>query len=136
MSDYEWTPDLSVGDAAIDQDHRELFRLFHKLETADVSEGLLSEILGRLEGYAQSHFAREEELLRRVNYPHFDEHVKGHRLFIEWLEAVKSTYARSAETPFEIGETVNRFLGEWLIHHVRHEDMLYRDFLTPPGNGG
>lgn len=131
MSKTEWTPDLSVGDPDIDRDHQELFRLVHKLETADVSEGLLSEILGRLEDYARHHFAREEALLRQVNYPDYDAHVKGHRLFIEWLDAVRKSYARSAETPFEIGETVNQFLSDWLNHHVRHEDMLYRDHIGP-----
>lgn len=129
MTRTEWTPDLSVGDPAIDRDHQELFRLVHRLESADVSEGLLSEILGRLEDYARHHFAREEALLRQVGYPALEEHAKGHRLFIEWLDAVRRSYERSVESPFEIGETVNRFLSDWLTHHVRHEDMLYRDHI-------
>ncbi|MGC2857455.1 bacteriohemerythrin [Novispirillum sp. DQ9] len=129
MSRIEWTPDLAVGRDDIDADHRALFALFHRLETADLSDGLVAEIIGRLEDYARHHFAREEEMLRQVNYPDYDEHVKGHRLFIEWLDAVKRSYTRTVETPFEIGETVNHFLGEWLLHHVREEDMRYRDLV-------
>ncbi|KJS37829.1 MAG: hypothetical protein VR70_11545 [Rhodospirillaceae bacterium BRH_c57] len=135
MSAYEWTPDLSVGDAEIDHDHRELFRLFHLLEGGDPSEDLLGDIIGRLESYARTHFDREEALLRQYGYPDFDEHVKGHRLFIEWLDAVRNTYARSVETPFEIGATVNQFLGEWLVHHVQHEDLRYRDFIAAHKGG-
>lgn len=129
MSKTEWTPDLSVGDAAIDRDHQDLFRLVGDLQSADPSESLLGDAIARLEDYARHHFAREEAMLQQAGYPALQEHIKGHRLFIEWLDAVKGTYRRSVESPFEISETVNQFLAEWLLHHVREEDMAYRDHI-------
>ncbi|WP_029009677.1 bacteriohemerythrin [Azospirillum halopraeferens] len=130
MSTYEWRPDMSVGVPDIDAEHRELFRLLHTLEQADVAENVLSDIIARLEHYARDHFAHEEELMRRTGYPGYEEHVQRHRLFVEWLNAVKMSYERSVESSFEIGETVNAFLGRWLDEHVRTEDMRYRDHIA------
>ncbi|MGQ9367949.1 bacteriohemerythrin [Azospirillum sp. ST 5-10] len=129
MSTYEWRPELSVGAPDIDAEHQELFRLLHRLEAADVSEAVLSDIIDHLEHYARDHFAHEEALMRRWAYPGLDDHMRRHRLFAEWLNAVKMAYERSAETPFEIGATVNDFLGRWLVEHVQTEDMRYRDHI-------
>lgn len=130
MSAYEWTTALSVGEADIDDDHREMFRLLHALEDADLSENGLTDIIRRLESYAEHHFAREEALMRRHAYPDIEAHISLHRRFIEWMEAIKKAYGRSVESPFEIGETVNEFLGKWLVDHVQNADMLYRDFIA------
>lgn len=136
MSSYEWRPELSVGEPEIDDEHKELFRLLHRLETADVSESVLSDIIDRLEHYTRDHFAHEEALMRRWAYPGYDDHVKRHRLFVEWLHAVKMSYERSVETAFEIGATVNDFLGRWLVEHVQTEDMRYRDHILASRAGG
>ncbi|MBP2315346.1 bacteriohemerythrin [Azospirillum soli] len=129
MSTYEWRPDLSVGEADIDAEHRELFRLQQRLQSADAAEEVLPGILRQLEEYARTHFTHEEALMRRYAYPGYEDHVKRHRLFVEWLDAVKIAYGRSIETPFEIGATVNDFLGRWLVEHIQHEDMRYRDHI-------
>lgn len=129
MAKHQWRQELSVGHDAIDDDHRHLFELLAELESRDLSGGFPADVIARLEDYAEHHFAREEELMRRVEYPDYDAHVAKHRLFIEWLETVKATYRRAAESPYEIGEMVNDFLGRWLTEHIEHEDMKYRDFI-------
>lgn len=136
MSTYEWRPDLSVGEADIDSEHRELFRLQQRLASADAAEEVLPDILRQLEEYARTHFTHEEALMRRCGYPGYEEHVKRHRLFVEWLNAVKTAYGRSIETPFEIGATVNDFLGRWLVEHIQREDMRYRDHILRSRAGG
>ncbi len=130
MSFFEWNDKYSVGDAAIDADHKGLFDLIRELENANLTDGYLAEIIGRLEDYAAEHFAREEMLMKSMNYPDFDEHVKKHRAFVEWLETVKTTYRRAAESPFQIGDMVNHFLESWLTNHIMKDDMKYRDFMS------
>lgn len=136
MSTYSWSPDLSVGQPDIDDDHREMFRLLHELETADASAVPLSDIIHRLELYSTHHFAREEALMRRFHYPDYDDHIRRHKLFVEWLDAVKHAYDRSLESTFEIAATVNEFLGRWMVEHVLHEDMRYRDHILAQRGGG
>ncbi|MCB1760201.1 MAG: hemerythrin family protein [Gammaproteobacteria bacterium] len=130
MSNFQWNEKLSVGNAEIDADHKGLFELIAELENSAVTRGFLSYILGRLEGYAAEHFAREEQLMRRVGYPGFDAHIREHKAFVEWLETVKSTYTRAAESPYLIGDLVNDFLRGWLTRHIMEEDMKYRDFIS------
>lgn len=129
MSQFEWNKALSVGDDAIDDDHKELFSLLNELAEADLADSFLLGILGRLEGYTQYHFTREEELMARVGYPGMQDHIAKHRMFVEWLDTVKKTYQRSAESPFQLADLVNDFLGSWLVEHIMKEDMQYRDFI-------
>ncbi len=130
MTAPAWSPALSVGHPEIDKEHQQLFALVDRIDRADLSESLLSEAIGQLEHYTKTHFAREEALMMRAGYPHLEAHMAKHALFVEWLSAIKHAYQRSAESPFEIGETVNRFLGEWLVDHVQTEDMRYRDYIA------
>lgn len=134
MSDFNWTAEYSVGNQAIDADHQELFSLINALETASMTDGFLSDILGKLEHYAKGHFAREEALMRRIEFPGYEEHVVEHRNFVEWLKTVKATYNRAAESPFQIGDLVNHFLRHWLVNHIIKEDMKYRDFMMEKGS--
>lgn len=129
MSEYKWTDQLSVGDAHIDEDHKELFALINELAAADKAHGYLADIIGKLEKYANDHFSREEVLMREVEFPGFEHHVKEHQAFVEWLDTVKTTYRRAAESPFLISDLVNDFLEKWLVEHIMKEDMKYRDFI-------
>ena len=132
METLDWKPEYSVGHPAIDADHKGLFALVRELREADMSDGLLTSILGRLEAYAEGHFAREEAMMRTGGYPDLDEHMAKHRVFVEWLDSVKKTYHRAAESPFQVGEAVNDFLQRWLVEHILEEDMQYRDYVVKP----
>ncbi|MGB0748844.1 MAG: bacteriohemerythrin [Magnetospiraceae bacterium] len=129
MATLQWTEDLSVGNPYIDADHRGLFDLIQELNQANMTDGLLSNILRRLEDYTAYHFAREEEMMRDIGYPDYDAHIQMHHNFVEWLDTVKTIYRRAAESPFQVGDLVNAFLGEWLTKHIMEEDMKYRDFI-------
>ncbi len=130
MSEYKWTTALSVGDPEIDNDHQELFALVDEMVDADLSDSFLLGIIGRLEKYTEYHFAREEDYMRENGYPGLAEHIEKHKLFVEWLKTVEQTYRRAAESPFQIADLVNDFLGTWLVEHIMHEDMQYRDFIV------
>ena len=130
MKRFEWTEEYSVGDPDIDEDHRGLFELIERLQHAPYTDELIAEIIGELEDYARHHFAREEELMARVGYPGLDAHAREHREFVEWLDTVKSTYRRAAESPFEVGDVVNTFLKRWLTRHIMEQDMKYRDYIV------
>ena len=133
MSTFEWTEDLRVGEASIDEDHQGLFALVRELEAADMSGGFLADIIGRLEDYAVGHFTREEALMRRVGYPQLEEHIAEHRAFAEWVDSVKTTYRRAAESPFQLGDLVNQYLEQWLVNHIKKSDMAYKEFMDEKG---
>ena len=130
MNNFIWTGDLSVGDKGIDQDHRGLFALVNELESADMSHDYINSILDRLKRYTIEHFTREEVFMKKMNYPHLDEHMRQHQAFKEWLETIRATYARFPQSPFIIGDSVNSYLQRWLRDHIQNEDMKYRNFMA------
>lgn len=127
--DIKWTSDLSVGDHSIDDDHKELFSLVDELHSADMSHDYINSILDRLKAYTQGHFAREELYMKQAGFPGLEDHLKEHESFIEWLETIRSTYARFPQSPFIFGDSVNGYLQRWLRQHILEEDMKYRDFI-------
>lgn len=129
MAKFTWNQTLSVGDEHIDEDHKGLFALVNELQTANLSRDFISGILGRLDNYAKEHFSREEEYMRKADYPELEAHIKEHQKFNEWINSVKTTYVRAPESPFLIGEQVNAFISEWLVNHIMKVDMRYRDFI-------
>lgn len=128
MAEFKWNQSFSVGDEAIDEDHQGLFALVSELQNADISDGFLADIIGRLEDYAAGHFAREETHMREMNFPGYDDHVREHEAFVEWIDTVKATYRRAPESVYHVSDSVNSFLQKWLTRHIMKEDMKYRDF--------
>jgi hemerythrin len=129
MNDFTWDETLRIGDPEIDADHQGLFALVDELEHGRKGETDLANIIARLEVYAEEHFAREEELMKKIGFPGMEAHIAEHRKFEEWLDTVKATYRRAAESPFLLADTVNQFLEQWLVNHIMKEDMKYKDFM-------
>lgn len=129
MNDFTWDERLRIGDPAIDADHQGLFALVDELEHGTKGETDLANIIARLEDYAEEHFAREEALMQRIGFPGMETHIAEHRRFEEWLDTVKATYRRAAESPFQLADMVNDFLEKWLVNHIMKEDMKYSEYM-------
>ncbi len=74
----EWKDRYKIGDAAIDEQHQELFRRAAYVIAATSPEGQALCAM-RLYQYMRVHLSHEEEVMRRVQYPDIDEHVKQHQ---------------------------------------------------------
>ncbi len=123
MSVIKWTSDLAVGNQAIDEDHRNLFDLLERLHH-DMSSGQINQetqsIVDSLREYAESHFAREEEFMRKIGYEHYPTHKAEHDRFVSEVCAVQSRVARGARTA---QLDIDQFLAGWLREHVLVRDM-------------
>ena len=130
MTKIQWTPDLSVGDESIDDDHQALFKLVAELDSSDRSHDYINSIIDRLKRYTQGHFQREEQYMQQMGFPGMEEHLQEHALFVEWLETIRSMYARFPQSPYVVGDAVNSYLQRWLRDHILEEDMRYRDYVV------
>lgn len=130
MDAIKWTPDLSVGNEEIDDDHRRLFELLEMLHV-DMRSGLVNQetqaIVDALLHYAESHFSREEAFMRFINYPQFPAHQAAHTRFVSELQALQSRIARGARTPVL---DIDQFLTEWLRNHVLVMDKALASALS------
>jgi len=128
-----WSDRYSVGIDRIDAQHQRLVDLINDLHAAMLArEGnsALDKILDGLAGYAVSHFATEEALMRKFAYPGYEQHKAEHdklaaqvRLLVE-----KSRTERTALTP-----EVMMFLQRWLVGHIVNVDKRYSAHLNAAG---
>jgi len=126
---FEWKQEYSVSNDAVDKDHQAFFALARSFHTEGITAERLNEVFMALEDYANGHFAREEALMKAINYPDFDAHAEQHRKFIAWLSHTRQTFHHHDETPQQIGERVFEFLEKWLVNHILKSDMRYRDYI-------
>ena len=130
----EWRDKLSVGDPTLDADHKNLIKIINEFEEkadAGFDRQVLSETLKRLMGYAKEHFAREERLQARINYPYYDRHCQEHRRLLRDVEGHIRTYMEDTSTEIdgEVKLAMLHFLRDWLINHIIEQDLKMRPFL-------
>ena len=123
-----WTPDFSVGVASIDEQHKGLIAMVNRLmaepRTTTQSE-TISALLSDLTKYAEEHFAAEEELMRRHNYPRLDEHIAQHLTF---RNATVDFCMAAMNDDGTVPEAMFRYLCNWLVEHILNSDMDYKPY--------
>jgi len=133
MDQFQWNDLFSVGNTAIDQQHKKLFSIINDLIAAQenrqeqkVIEKILSEILS----YTEYHFSFEEELF--TSHPDAKKHCLIHEKFVEKAMDLKDQYISGVG---DITEDTLEFLVNWLKNHVLHTDVVYFRELGHLGHG-
>src|ERR1039457_4514872 len=93
---FEWNNDLDVGNAFIDDDHRNLIALLNIVSFAiESGKGklVLEALLSDLIQYTQEHFKREEAVMRNIHYRDFLEHKSEHQKLIFEVLVLQKKYA-------------------------------------------
>lgn len=118
-----WDMDLGLGDPEVDADHRQLIELSHQYIRAldgDIAAGDIGSLLNLLLEYADSHFAREEDLMVAIDYPEFEAHARSHRGFIKNIVNLATAY--DADASDAVKEKLKKFLSAWVIGHISRDD--------------
>lgn len=132
MEHVRWTEDMSIGDAEIDRQHKELFALLDKtFEAAGKREsdaaGQTTDALRALCDYVVKHFASEEALMDPADYPEYDghvqEHIEGSMRALDFLDAANEGRDVRVEEFLE-------FLVEWVRHHIHETDQTLGRYLA------
>ncbi len=124
MARLEWTDDLAVGNAMIDEDHQQLVFLVNRFDDAIVSGAdstVRGNLLDELVSCTVAHFIREERLMQRIKYPEFTFHKSQHDGLLSDIAKLQRSF-RSGELP--LSERTSAFLCEWLSRHIRTSDTL------------
>lgn len=127
-----WDPSLSIGVAAIDAQHRELFLRIDRLLEASLSgrsAGEVGHLLGFLSEYVREHFRTEEELMAGTRYPARDEHRAEHDAFARDLAALCDEHARDGGTAFLVVRVTSR-ATQWLRDHIYRADKQFGKFVA------
>lgn len=130
--ELKWTKNLSVGNAIIDAEHRNLISMtndvIHKIHTKDVPT-LLQEFM-LLEGWLCAHFANEKKVAQAIGFP-FGQHKLAQQYSLKELQHLKNEL--EAKGGLWSDGSIMRyadFLKSWIIdHHIVGLDMLMKPAL-------
>lgn len=131
MKVVEWTDELSVGVASLDTHHQTLIDLLNQLHQVirnNDTQQVVGEVLGELIRYTYYHFGEEERLLEQAGYDDLDAHRQSHRSIAERVRDMEAEWETDHRSV--IAAELFEFLADWLIHHIRNEDMRYRSVLS------
>jgi len=132
---FEWTPEISVNDEVIDNQHKKLLRKINELLGA-VSEGKGSEVIedaiNFLGDYIEEHLKYEEKYMEEHSFPELKEHKEIHNQFVKKYKEFKEKFKEnnSSESLFLEIET---FLGDWWLNHISVDDKKYAVFIKETG---
>lgn len=126
-----WTERLSVGNAAIDFDHKVLIDMINHVESALKSGGRSSFLRAfeLLDEYICAHFKHEENLAQAANFS-FDQHKLAHQDLHEKLGRLRDELAAfEGVWPEDVVEYFTDLLGDWVIEHMTSDGVLMKPAL-------
>lgn len=133
MTLIQWQDSYNVGIDIIDKQHQMLVNLTNELyeamNTVTEKENL-GKFINRLTNYAAIHFAREEHYFELFGYPGTDRHIDQHNDFEKKIIAFEDDFNSGKQT---LSIDVIRFVGDWLVNHIKGSDKGYAGFLKERG---
>ena len=130
-----WSGELSVGNAMMDSDHKNLFdivnNIVHAIRIRD-HYSTLPQSFERLEHSLCVHFSNEENMAHAINFP-FTKNEQEHKHVLRALrlmrDAVVVMAAKNGIWSDEAAGHYAKFLRDWLTDHIINEDMLMKPML-------
>jgi hemerythrin-like metal-binding protein len=126
----EWKDKYSVGHPVLDLQHQGLVQLINQLTKEVATGGMITYVFDELDHYVKEHFRFEEKLLRQADFQQYQAHKAQHRVFEQWLRAVRQSFSIGGMSALLLAESVNAYLRSWLINHILKSDMEYKAILS------
>jgi hemerythrin len=130
MKKIEWTENLSVGIELIDDQHKIWIEHYNNAVEAIEAQHEVAQIsssLGFLSDYTETHFSTEEQAMADSGYPELEEHKAKHNALRKTLADMTEEFIEDGATEI-LAESVETFLGNWLIKHIEEVDMRFAAF--------
>ena len=118
-----WNKSLETGIAAIDDQHKELFRQAKILFDGSNSDRV-SQTLHFLEDYVQKHFRDEQSMHIKARYPKLEQHKKMHADFVAAFKEMQKEYD-SDGNQLQVLLKINKTFGDWLRNHIMVHDKEF-----------
>lgn len=126
-----WTPNLSVGVAQIDDQHKIWFEKANGLFEAGKehrAKEYIETMFKFLDEYTRKHFRDEEAYMAQIGYPELEAQKKAHAGFINELTKLKSEYDKTGGNILVI-LNANQMVLNWLTNHISNMDKKIGDFV-------
>jgi hemerythrin len=130
-----WDDSFSVGVNAIDQQHKKLIERFNHMALSVENHREAHEISLTLDfmiEYTDYHFSTEEKHMNKLGYPGLEAHHTEHENFKDVLNNLLGDFEEEGATR-TLAESINNFMGNWLVNHIKGTDQEFGKFLCDKG---
>jgi len=127
-----WSDDFLVHNAAIDEQHKSLVKMANEFYANCQKGGILARVYffetikGTLR-YVKTHFSTEEDIMKKANYPEYEEHKKQHEDFIIHVQEQISNFEKQIN-PDSAGFV--KILTDWILQHIAASDKDYIPYIA------
>lgn len=121
MPDSQWDDSLRTGNLGLDLKHKRLAAYFGNVVHArrdGRSAALVHQLLLGLWKATECHFAEEEELMRRMAYPHAERHLAAHRRIMQILSHKMEAFE---DVSCDASSVLDAFHA-WFAKHTMEDD--------------
>ena len=135
MAKIQWDDSLSVGIEIIDEQHKMLIQRLGELSEAVENrqgETAIMKTLEFMSDYTDFHFTSEEQHMSEQNYPGLADQKAQHEEFRATLKRIVEDYEDEGPTR-SLTTSINTFLFNWLINHIKGTDLKFGKFLNDKG---
>jgi len=130
MSPLLWKEVYSVGVPELDQQHQHLLGIINRLiqEQRDTfNPEQFSTAINDLTHYAYTHFAAEERLMEKGDFPNIKTHVLDH---VDFIMKMLGLALKAEQGSNEDRKELLRYLRDWYAGHVLGIDREYIPYVT------
>ena len=124
----EWKSSYSTGFDVIDEQHKHLVEMINELYlsfTDGKATDVVQKIIDDMIAYTKYHFTTEENFFKQYDYPATDEHTAQHNSFVD---KVADFAIKLKNGELSVSFEVMNFLRDWLIVHIKGDDMKYVEY--------
>jgi len=127
----KWSDNFSCGSIAIDEQHKKLIDLIDTLVSIVKSNRFelsnLLEVVTEMDDYIKEHFAYEEYLMDKYQYPERDNHVSQHNRFREKIQGLNIF---NVDNSADFYNDFLVFTVDWLSLHIMKTDKKLGAYLS------
>ena len=123
MDIIKWEDRFSVGNSAIDAQHKRLFDILNSIAQnvhTSVQSDSITHLLNQLSSYASYHFTFEQKNMQEIGYPDYLSHLEQHRQYIKKVFQLTNDAINEKQS---VTQEMFDFLQTWLLNHVLKSDQ-------------
>ena len=125
MAYLHWSNDLDTGIEVIDKQHQRIVDYLNELNNANDTgdQTATNHVLNELVDYTLTHFAFEEELQEKAQYPFLKAHKRVHEIFTKRV----AEFQQRAAAGENVAPELLSMLKIWLVNHIKGDDADYAE---------
>ncbi len=127
MTLLQWKPAYSLAIPAVDLEHREMIGLINECYErmgSDADTAAIERFLGEIHAGIAAHFALEEQLMQRSNYPEYGAHKEDHEDLLDQIRDFMDRFDEDREAGLRL---LQQRLADWFGRHFATFDARLHD---------